>query len=420
MVAYLILAVLIVIWTAWVIQAWLSAWQWRIFAGKFTHDPHDDPQLPQPKAVIIVPFKGVDLDLQTTLTRLCTLNYPDYELLLVVDSAQDPAYALLQDQLQLHPKRKARILVAGQAGMHEGQKVHNQLYAIDHLLADKDESDQPEVWVFADSDAIPGPDWLADLVRPLFGRAVGMTTGYRWLEPVTGQDSVWLWAAAASGVNSSVIGFFRKNHYSHAWGGSMALLARTAIEGNLRGHLQGALCDDYQFTRMVRKMGLRIYFVRQCLVASPVAFNWSSMMNFAHRQYLLTRIYAPELFYKVLALVGFYTLANLSAWIALIALLIRKPQAWYLWGLPLITILHVAFWNQMRGGLRKMAAKRALGPQTARRLRNTFILDRFFTWFWMALHLLLILRSCFGRTMCWRGIYYRLHGPQQVERLNRS
>lgn len=420
MVAYFFMAVLIALWMAWVLQALLSAWQWRLFAGRFVHEQESNTDKPQPTAAIIVPFKGVDLDMETTIARLCTLDYPAYELLLVVDSAQDPAYPLLQREIARHPHIPSQILIAGQAGMNEGQKVHNQLFAIDHLLARQGQPDQPEVWVFADSDAIPDPQWLANMVWPLFRRNVGMTTGYRWLEPVDRPGSSWLWSSIASVINSSVIGFFRNNDYSHAWGGSMALLARVAIEGDLRGHLTGALCDDYQFTRMIRRMGMRLYFVRYCLVATPVAFDRHSMMNFAHRQYLLTRVYAPKLFYGVLSIVSLYTLANLSAWAAMIALLMHYPGAWYFWGIPAITIVHVMFWNHIRATQRKLAARRALGDDAVRRMGRVWIIDRWFTWVWMLVHLVIILRSSYGRTMCWRGIYYRLYGPQKVERMNRS
>jgi hypothetical protein len=45
-------------------------------------------------------------------------------------------------------------------------------------------------------------------------------------------------------------------------------------------------------------------------------------------------------------------------------------------------------------------------------------LDRWATWLWMSLHALLLARAALGRTIRWRGIRYRLHGPQRIERLD--
>jgi hypothetical protein len=224
----------------------------------------------------------------------------------------------------------------------------------------------------------------------------------------------------ASVINSSVIGFLGKARYNQAWGGSMALWADTAIRGDLRGHLEGALCDDYQFGRMVKKLGLRIYFVRSCLVATPAALDWPGLVNFAHRQYLLTRVYAPGLFKLVLVMVGFYVLANLSAWAGLVVLLVHDPSQWHFWGIPLAALVLAAFWNHVRASMRRASVTNALGAEALVNLRLPLMMDRWLTWLWMSIHLMLIVRACFGRTMLWRGIFYRLRGPQDVERMNRS
>lgn len=424
-----VLVILCLIWAAWIVQALLSAWQWRQFAGKFGHTQHSGNAKGRPLAAIIVPFKGLDIDLPSAIQSLCTLNYPAYELLLVVDSKQDPVHNVLAAEIAKYPQIKSQILIAGHAGMYEGQKVHNQLYAIDHLLKQREAvgvEQAPKVWVFADSDAIPGSDWLIDLIRPLYSPTVGMSTGYRWIEPALmqdkGSDETYpnFWASVASVINSSGIGFLGKAKYNHAWGGSMALWVDTAIQGDLKGHLQGALCDDYQFSKMVRSLGLRIYFVRSCLVATPASFDWAGLVNFAHRQYLLTRVYAPKLYYGTLLMVGFYVLANLSAIAGFFWLLFRDPLAWYYWAIPLFAMLMVGFWNQMRASQRKASAALALGPAVASRLALPFSLDRWLTWFWMGVNLVLILRAFTGRGMLWRGIFYRLKGPQDVERMNRS
>jgi hypothetical protein len=204
---------------------------------------------------------------------------------------------------------------------------------------------------------------------------------------------------------------------AHAWGGSMALRVATARRGRLRELLTGALTDDYQFTRLCHNLGLRVYFVARCLVPTPVCFSLPSLVDFAHRQYLLTRVYVPKVYAAALWLTGMYTLGCVSAWLVLGINLCRAPADWQGWIGPAAAIAVVFVANQVRATLRRRVIAAALGPDVLRRLAPTLRWDRLATGLWMALHLLLALRALFGRTMTWRGIRYRLRGPQSCERL---
>ncbi len=60
--------------------------------------------------------------------------------------------------------------------------------------------------------------------------------------------------------------------------------------------------------------------------------------------------------------------------------------------------------------------RRQFDQTTADRLGLAMLLDAWATPLWMGLHLLFILRAGIGRTMTWRGIRYRLLGPQRIVR----
>lgn len=411
---------LLVLWIAWIVQAILSVLQVRKFTRLFNAQKRRRFETFRPPVVVIVPFKGLDVALEENIRGLCRQEYPDYQLLLVVDSDQDPAYPVLLEQLAIYPQCHALVLVAGPAESNEGQKIHNQLFAIDYLTPCLDPTaKQSPVWVFADSDAVPGPQWLADMVGPLGqSEKTGLTTGYRWLIPTStaSQKSPTIWSHLASIMNSSVACAYGRDAFNHAWGGSMAVCADTAIRGHLRDRLTGALCDDYQFSRMSRDLGLRVYFTPWCLVATPVDFDLAGLINFAHRQYLLTRVYAPKLFAVAVAITSLYVFGWVSAWTGLVWALVMQPaeSAW-VWPTGVLGVVFVA--NQMRATFRRQAVQRVLGDQTFKQLRWTFILDRWATPLWMTMHWLLMLRALWGRTMRWRGISYRLFAPQHVEKL---
>ena len=399
----------VLLWVAWCAQAILAAMQVGKFASRLQQPDRASFKIYRPPAAVIVPFKGVEVGLASNIRRLWDQRYPDYRLMLVVDSRDDSAVPLLERQMAEHPQRRAQILVAGPAGPHEGQKVRNLLAAVGRL---SDENSGEQVWVFADSDAAVGPSWLADLIGPLGQPKTGVTTGYRWLIPQAVNGRTSLASHLASLFNSSVACFNGRDRFNHAWGGSMALRVQTATDGDLIGRWRGALSDDYQVSTMCRALGLRIYFVPRCLVASPVAFRFADLWNFTCRQYVITRIHAPKLYAAAIGFHSLFLAGCATAW----ATLLLAPASEPLWTVALLAILTVCGAHQVRSGFRHRAVERAFGPQVKRCLKVTLRLDRWATTLWMCAHWLVILRCAVGRRIRWRGMGYWLLGPQRIQR----
>ncbi len=264
---------------AWCVQAVLAVIAQRKLAERAANPQTQRFGAYRPPAALIVPFKGVEPALQSNLKSLFDQDYPNYRLLLVVEDEQDPAYPLLCQAISEHPERKAQIVVAGVAGPNEGQKVHNLIAAVEKLEQD---GSGEEVWVFADSDAVPGRDWLGELVGPLCQERTAVTTGFRWLvpQPPPGQTRTPFSAKIASILNSSTTGYIRRDRFTHAWGGSMAMRTSTARQADLIGRWRGAISDDYQVTRMCRDLSRRVYFVPECFVASPGRLRHSRAVQF--------------------------------------------------------------------------------------------------------------------------------------------
>ncbi len=108
--------ILLLLWTIWVLGAFLSVWQVRKFAGYLVRPNRFTGSAYLPPATVIVPFKGLDQDLPACLAAHCRQDYPDYRLVLVVESKDDPAYPVLVDELKRSPDCRAEILIAGRAG----------------------------------------------------------------------------------------------------------------------------------------------------------------------------------------------------------------------------------------------------------------------------------------------------------------
>lgn len=403
--------ILLTLCTAWGAQSVLAVLAQRKLAERAKRPQTERYDFYRPAAVLIVPFKGIEPALRGNLQGLFTQDYPDYRLLLIVEDASDPAYPLLREAIEQHPERKAEVLFAGVASENEGQKVHNLIAAVEKLQRD---NAGEVIWVFADSDAVPGPAWMGELVGPLAQDRTAVTTGFRWLipEPKPGQNHTPFWAKIASILNSSTTGFIRRERYTHAWGGSMAMRVSTAREGDLLGHWRGAISDDYQVTRMCKSLGRRVHFVPECLVASPVDYDFKGLCNFAFRQYVITRIHAPAVFAAALFINAFYFVGLAAA----VTTLIVQPSRDHV-NFAIGTFILVFIMNQVRASYRRRVVQLTLGPDAVEQLKPTFTLERWATPLWLGANLLLLLRASIGKTITWRNIRYRIDGPQQIRRL---
>jgi cellulose synthase/poly-beta-1,6-N-acetylglucosamine synthase-like glycosyltransferase len=376
------------------------------------------PPFYRPHTTLIIPCKGIDGHFASNIRSLFEQDYESYDLLFVVEDESDPAYRELQTLVQEQqkkglpnaevcvwgPKGKVcQILVAG-GSRSCGQKIHNLLYAVDRVPP------QTEVLAFADSDVCVHRDWLSHLVHPLVVPKRGVTTGYRWFIPTANNTAT----LAASALNAAVAQCLGNTHWNLAWGGSMAIRAEDFRRLGMREIWSQALSDDLSLSWAVRRAGLRIVFVPECLVASFESFTWRRLCEFGRRQFLITRIYAPATWW-----LGFLsTLGSvLGLWGGAAAAL--YAGATHAEHIVLYAAVPLAFFagQLLRAVLRQLAMAKALNEHLAQ-LLPAAAADVFGCWLWSLLLLALLLSSAAGRTIRWRGIRYRLVSPTQIRILD--
>ncbi len=405
------------IWFAWIVQALVSALRVRAFGSMLGRGERMEDRTFRPKATVILPLKGIDPELEACANAILSQDYPDYRVVFVAESANDPACEVVASAIDEAPAKRGTLLVAGRAPANQGQKVHNQIAAIEALESGADDED---VWAFIDSDVLPGPTWLADLVGPLRRKERNaVCTGYRWLvpKPAPMDTRPSPWAELASVMNSSAAGLQGIPKWSLAWGGSMAMRVGTARKGNLVARWRGAITDDYPATHMAESLGMRVHFVPRCMLVTPTSGGILELARFARRQYLITRIYSPFHFTLALTLMWLFVIGFTTAWGYLLFQLVSGASDWrWLW--PLTAILCVGLANQVRASARRRCIETAFNDEITSQLESTLWWDRWMTPLWMALHALLITSALIGRTFVWRGSRYRLIGPNEVTRLD--
>jgi GT2 family glycosyltransferase len=367
------------------------------------------PEGPRPKAAVLLPMRGLDADLPASLAGLLRQDYPDYEVVFILESPDDPAAAAVREALARLPEgqrssglTRTETVFAGPC-VDCGQKVHNLLAGLGRVSADT------EVLAFIDSDARPGPDWLARLVTPLHGadRSVAVSTGYRWYLPVEGGPLSA--SALLSAWNAGLAMMFSADNAPFAWGGSMALRREDFDRLKVREHWAGSVSDDGSLTRAVRADGRRIAFAPALLVPTLHDATWAGLLEFVRRQFLIVRVYggkawAAGLVFTVIHAAAVFAAPAVAAlrgeWDALGTWLVAGPAASLLVGVLL-------------GRLRLAMAVR-LFPQHRSAVARTALALLFGGPALTLLNLVTLTAAGVSRRIDWRGIGYTLHGPNRL------
>jgi len=336
----------------------------------------------RPPASVIVPVKGEDQGLRENLAALASLDYPDYELIIVARCADDIPGGVL-------PYR-ARIVLAHGDDPHTGGKVQNLAAAV--LAARK----RSEVLAFADSDGRVTRRWLRAVVAPLADERVGAATGYRWFTP----EAANFWSILRAAWDAVSYGMLGPGDSRFVWGGAMAIRKQIFSEAEVLKHWKNTVSDDYALAAAVRAAGLSVAFAPGALVPSPEHISGRGLLVWVLRQMTITRVYARRLWLQGLVAHVFYCGA-MSASVA--AGCLGIPAGWWALAAQMIP----SFWKAAR---RTALACESL-PEYAgwfRRYGWTHVVCApLATWLW----LVALVSAAFSSTIEWRGCRYDLKTP---------
>ncbi len=377
-------------------------WAWRfVGAYLFRSDcPNGDSELPH--AAVILPLRGADPYLCQCLRALLHQDYPYYQVCIIIDGPEDPAWAVVQQALAEGTGSHVEVRVTSLRYPLAtcSLKVSAQIQAIAEL------EDDIEVIALIDADAQPARNWLRSLVGPLADPRVGAVTSNRWFVPT---ELTWgalvrrLWNAA------SVTQMYR---FHIPWGGSLAVRARLFREAGLLRHWQRCFCDDSGVGAVLREQGLRLGYAPAATMINQEAIDLESCYRFIRRQLLCPRLdlsWWPLILGAniglLLALVetaalfvaGYWTGATLeTAWAGgLLAL--------YFGGL--LTALVVEDGLIVR--LVRVRGQKAPALRLSWKIVPAFLLTHF-------LHLVCLISALQVRRVSWRGVTYHVEGPGKL------
>jgi len=250
------------------------------------------------KVSIIVPCKGIEKNLEKNLKGICEQNYPDYQVIFVLDSKKDPAYPLVNKIAKS----------TNNAIIEISQKINESSGKISALISGIKKTGNVDVYVFADSDIRPHKKWLASLVAYLSEDNVGATTGFRWFFPSDLKSSListWNMASMASLFHPIS---------NCAWGGSTAIKKTLFEKLKIESKWRTGFSDDMILTEAVKKAGYIIKLVPRCIVESPAETDIKKFLKWGTQQFTWVRWYNPFIWFfsfcgmlllQVLIILGF-------------------------------------------------------------------------------------------------------------------
>jgi ceramide glucosyltransferase len=326
------------------------------------------------RVLVFCPCKGTDPEFEKNIQSILNQDYGAYRAQFIVESEDDPAYAMLQ-------ALGASVLVAGRATTR-GQKVHNLAYAIEHCTT------PAEIYVFCDSDARFPQDWLSRLLAPL--DETNISTGYRWY--VAGRfhfptlmRSVW---------NASSVSILGDHDRNFAWGGSTAIYRETFYRLNILEAWRGSVSDDYAITRASQRAKAKIVFVPECLIPSYGECSFRELLEFTTRQIIITRVY-----HQALWRIGFvgHVIFNAAFWM----LPFGHPWLW----------LAVYALSTAKSWIRYRAVRTVLPSPALSRHAWFYILSSPLT---ASLYFYNMLASAISTEIVWRQVHYKLVSPNET------
>lgn len=359
-----------------------------------------------PKAAVILCLRGGDPFLPHCLDGLSRQDYPRFTTIVIVDSPEDPAYGIVQEWI----RRSGAVNVVVEILKErlttcslKGSSIAQGMSHVDRSFA---------VVAMLDSDVIPHPTWLRELVAPLADAAVGVASGTRWYmptEPGWGALVRYYWNAAAT---------VQMYCNDITWGGSVALRGEVARHPDMIASWTTAVSTDTVILRVVRNHGLRAEFVPSLIMVNRETCTFPSFFRWVQRQMVVVRLY-HRAWLPVVTFGLFQSLLITTAWI--IVGFSAASEEWRSVAILLTTIF--SFWlgfgllfSRMESRVRKIIRSRG---ESLERFDPNWTwrgyLAMFVTQF---VYGLVLIKVCFIRRVSWRGVGYQVNGPNDVRLLS--
>jgi cellulose synthase/poly-beta-1,6-N-acetylglucosamine synthase-like glycosyltransferase len=253
-------------------------------------EPHDL------SAIVIVPCRGIDHEMEANLRSLQEQDYGNFHLVAVIDFPDDPASSVLSGL-------KIETLITERYSSASSGKV----MAITTAIRKKKGYD---IIVIADSDIMVPHYWLREMIHPFLNSNVSAVSTYPRFQADGG---FWAKVKEIWGYMGTTLMEFRPTRF--IWGGSAAF-RRSLLDDASLEYFASAVSDDAAITKICRDKRARIAYAPAASPRIKVSDDRRAFLAWAERQMAVSIVFDRN---ALFAAVGIY--AGVIVYLAMITYL---------------------------------------------------------------------------------------------------
>ncbi|YAF94169.1 MAG: glycosyltransferase family 2 protein [Nodularia sp. CChRGM 3473] len=359
-----------------------------------------DEQLP--KTAVILCLRGADPFLPNCLQALLNQNYPEYDLKLIVDSQNDPAWQIASDTINEQGATNVQISPLRIIRHNCSLKCSSLVQAVSEL------DDSYQVVALVDADTIVHANWLRELVSPLVNPKVGATTGNRWYVPTS---NYWGSLVRYIGNVSTVVQMYL---FQIPWGGTLAIKTDVLRQTGLLDKWGQAFGEDLMMHNILKKYGMQVKFVPSLIMLNREECDLLGLIDSLKRLIFYSRLYHPRwwaligdaissILFPSLVIVLFVLSLLDTQWD--LAALLFASYSIYTVGLLLLTLI-------LELGVQQVTRSHGqpITQLSVATIGKILIAIPLTQW----VYGLAVLSSLWMSTVKWRGIVYRVQNPWNI------
>ena len=367
-----------------------------------SHKPKSLPDEQLPKTAVILCLRGADPFLPNCLRSLLQQNYPEYDLKLIIDSKEDPAFKIATETINQLGATNVEISTLRAVRHNCSLKCSSLVQAVSDL------DNAYPIIAFIDADTVAHPNWLRELVTPLIDDQVGLTTGNRWYVPT---GNYWGSLVRYSGNVSTVVQMFL---FQIPWGGTLAIKTEVLNRIKLLDKWGEVLTDDMLLHKLIKQEKLQIKFIPSLLMLNREESSLLNLLESLKRLIIVSKLYHPrwlaivsEAYSSILipniVIIVIFQLLFEAQWYAAVLLFLSYIS--YTIGLVLLMLLMELGIHQV---LRNQGEKiPKLSPIIFLKMLIVIPVTQW-------IYGLTMLSSLWTSTITWRGITYRIQGRENI------
>ena len=250
---------------------------------------------------LIVPIHQMSSALERSLESFCKQDYPNYELIFVIQNKDDPSHQLARRFAEQYPIVRVTTVEEPHDPKRCVAKAHNLLQGV--AIA------KGEVYLFSDSDVPHQKNWMRQMISPLGeelkGRQISGTTAVFLMEA---EGFVGNFSALTTNQATILSSFTNKEQDFPAFasGASVAVLKSVFHELKVEAVWANTFNDDLTLANTLVKNGHHVYNVRSLLTRPVEEFDNFGELFTKMRRWVLTiqKYFHPDsrrLVWKLLA-----------------------------------------------------------------------------------------------------------------------